>query len=54
MLHGQKIQPSLTVAEDYVKHDVYIAKVTRFLEPEMRSRFGQQYEKLRDVFNADS
>jgi len=44
----------VNVAEDYVKHDVYITKVTRFLEPEMRSRFGQQYEKLRDVFNADS
>lgn len=44
----------VTVAEDYVKHDVYITKVTRFLKPEMVTRFGQQYEKLRDVFNADS
>ncbi|MDZ7685959.1 MAG: hypothetical protein U5O39_13890 [Gammaproteobacteria bacterium] len=44
----------MTVAEDYVKHDVYITKVTRFLNDEMKARFGAEYEKLRDVFDADA
>ena len=43
----------VTVAEDYIKHDVYITKVTRFLEPEVKDRFGEDYERLRDVFHAD-
>jgi hypothetical protein len=29
----------VTVAEDYLKHDVYITKVTRFLGPEVAARF---------------
>jgi HTH-type transcriptional regulator, sugar sensing transcriptional regulator len=44
----------VTVAEDYVKHDVYITKVTRFLDAAVVERFGREYEKLRDVFNADA
>lgn len=44
----------VTVAEDYVKHDVYITKVTRFLGPEVVQRFGEDYARLRDVFNADA
>ncbi|MBL6690043.1 MAG: TrmB family transcriptional regulator [Pseudomonadales bacterium] len=44
----------VTVAEDYVKHDVYITKVTRFLGPEVVERFGEDYRKLRDVFDADA
>jgi sugar-specific transcriptional regulator TrmB len=43
----------VTVAEDYIKHDVYITKVTRFLEPQVKDRFGEDYERLRDVFHAD-
>ncbi len=46
-------QAFVTVAEDYVKHDVYITKVTRFLDEPLKARFGEQYEKLRDVFDAD-
>ena len=42
----------VTVAEDYVKHDVYITKVTRFLGPEVVARFGKNYTRLRDVFNS--
>ena len=49
-----KNQAFVTVAEDYVKHDVYITKVTRFLNKEMLARFGANYEKLRDVFNAEA
>ena len=44
----------VTVAEDYVKHDVYITKVTRFLGPEVAERFGDDYVRLRDVFNAEA
>ncbi|MFT4711561.1 MAG: sugar-specific transcriptional regulator TrmB [Candidatus Azotimanducaceae bacterium] len=44
----------VTVAEDYVKHDVYITKVTRFLPKEMVERFGPQYEKLRAVFDSEA
>jgi HTH-type transcriptional regulator, sugar sensing transcriptional regulator len=43
----------VTVAEDYIKHDVYITKVTRFLERRVKDRFGEDYERLRDVFHAD-
>ncbi len=44
----------VTVAEDYIKHDVYITKVTRFLNREMLQRFGDEYERLRDVFNSEA
>lgn len=44
----------VTVAEDYIKHDVYITKVTRFLDSEMKQRFGSEYERLRDVFDAEA
>ncbi len=47
-------QSFVTVAEDYVKHDVYITKVTRFLNDEVVARFGENYARLRDVFNADA
>lgn len=44
----------VAVAEDYVKHDVYITKVTKFLGPEVIARFGEDYSQLRDVFNAEA
>jgi len=44
----------ITVAEDYVKHDVYITKATSFLNTEMKGRFGNSYERLRDVFDAEA
>jgi len=47
-------QSFVTVAEDYVKHDVYITKVTRFLDDAVTARFGPEYERLRDVFDADA
>jgi sugar-specific transcriptional regulator TrmB len=47
-------QSFVTVAEDYIKHDVYITKVTRFLDAEVKERFGANYETLRDVFDADA
>ena len=44
----------VTVAEDYIKHDVYITKVTRFLSDEVVARFGPHYEKLRAVFDSEA
>lgn len=44
----------VTVAEDYIKHDVYITKVTKHLNPEMLGRYGTNYEKLRNIFDAEA
>ena len=41
----------VTLAEDYVKHDIYIMKIVERLDPELQRRFGPGYEKLRDVWN---
>ena len=42
----------VTLAEDYVRHDVYITKVTATMDTELRGRFGDEYEDLRDVFKS--
>lgn len=41
----------VTLAEDYVKHDIYIMKIVERFDPELQRRFGPKYEKLRDVWN---
>jgi hypothetical protein len=41
----------VTLAEDYVKHDIYIMKIVERFDPELQRRFGPGYEKLRDVWN---
>ena len=46
-LHGDVF----TLAEDYVKHDIYIMKIVERFDPELQARFGPGYEKLRDVWN---
>ncbi|MBF0276509.1 MAG: TrmB family transcriptional regulator [SAR324 cluster bacterium] len=40
----------VTVAEDYVKHDVYITKVTSIMGEDLKRIFGEEYQELRDVF----
>tara|TARA_R110002110_G_scaffold50628_2_gene149545 strand:- start:698 stop:1507 length:810 start_codon:yes stop_codon:yes gene_type:complete len=47
-------QTFVTVAEDYIKHDVYITKVTRFLDEPLKARFGEQYEQLRNIFDSEA
>ncbi|HLG22783.1 MAG TPA: helix-turn-helix domain-containing protein [Candidatus Manganitrophaceae bacterium] len=37
------------IAEDYVKHDIYIAKIIGRFGKELVKKFGAKYEKLRDV-----
>ena len=39
------------LAEDYVKHDVYLMKIVRRFDPLLLKHFGAGYEKLRDVFS---
>ena len=39
-----------TLAEDYVKHDVYITKIIKRFEKDLIRRFGEKYAMLRDVF----
>jgi sugar-specific transcriptional regulator TrmB len=41
----------VTLAEDYIKHDIYIMKIVRRFDAELIKRFGKNYEKLRDVFH---
>lgn len=38
------------LAEDYIKHDIYIMKIMRRYDRQLRERFGNRYEKLRDIF----
>ncbi len=40
----------VTLAEDYIKHDVYIMKVVKRFNSELINKFGPRYEKMRDVF----
>ena len=40
----------VTVAEGYVRHDVYITKVTAIMDEELKRHFGKYYQRLRDVF----
>lgn len=44
----------VTVAEDYVKHDVYITKVTKHLNSEMTQRYGSDYRSLRNIFDTEA
>lgn len=38
------------LAEDYLKHDIYIMKIVNRFDSELVSRFGKGYAKLRDIF----
>ena len=40
----------VSMAEDYIKHDIYMMKVVSRFDPVLKERFGPQYEKLRNVF----
>ena len=38
------------LAEDYVKHDIYIMKIVARFNEELVDRFGENYRLLRDIF----
>lgn len=39
------------LAEDYIKHDIYMVKIVRRFDGELTARFGAGYAKLRDIFS---
>lgn len=39
------------LAEDYIKHDIYITKIVKRLDRTLLKRFGDNYHMLRDIFN---
>ena len=41
----------ITMAEDYVKHDIYIMKLVSRFNKEIVSVYGENYVKLRDIFS---
>lgn len=41
----------VTLAEDYIKHDIYIMKIVNRFNSELICRFGDKYAKLRDIFS---
>jgi sugar-specific transcriptional regulator TrmB len=41
----------VTIAEDYVKHDIYIMKIVERFDRTLILRFGQNYKTLRDIFS---
>lgn len=40
----------VTLAEDYIKHDIYIMKIIKRFNNELVEKFGKGYSKLRDIF----
>jgi sugar-specific transcriptional regulator TrmB len=41
----------VTIAEDYVKHDIYIMKIVERFDTTLISRFGENYKLMRDIFS---
>ncbi len=41
----------ILLAEDYIKHDIYVMKIVRRMERELIKRFGPRYRKLRDIYS---
>jgi HTH-type transcriptional regulator, sugar sensing transcriptional regulator len=41
----------VAMAEDYIKHDIYVMKIVQRFDPLLTKRFGKNYPKLRDVFH---
>ncbi|MBN2533915.1 MAG: TrmB family transcriptional regulator [Spirochaetales bacterium] len=40
----------VALAEDYIKHDIYIMKIVKRFDRILIERFGEKYAKLRDIF----
>jgi HTH-type transcriptional regulator, sugar sensing transcriptional regulator len=39
------------MAEDYIKHDIYVMKIVQRFDPMLTKSFGKNYRRLRDVFS---
>ncbi|MBI5409964.1 MAG: TrmB family transcriptional regulator [Nitrospirae bacterium] len=44
----------VNMAEDYIRHDIYLMKTVKRFDPLLRKKFGERYEKLRDVFKDEA
>lgn len=44
----------VSLAEEYIRHDIYFMKLTRRFDRRFRQVFGQDYEMLRDVFSDEA
>lgn len=42
------------IAEDYIKHDIYFMKIAHRFDPLLREKFGNRYERLRDIFSDEA
>jgi sugar-specific transcriptional regulator TrmB len=40
----------VAMAEDYVRHDIYVMKIVQRFDERLTKTFGKNYHKLRDVF----
>ncbi|MBU4002810.1 MAG: hypothetical protein KKB94_10880 [Proteobacteria bacterium] len=40
----------VTLAEDYIKHDIYITKIVKRFDPHLKKKFGKNYKHLRDIY----
>jgi len=38
------------LAEDYIKHDIYLAKIVADFGPELANSYGERFTRLRDIF----
>jgi sugar-specific transcriptional regulator TrmB len=38
------------IIEDYLRHDIYFMKIAERFDPLLREKFGERYEKLRNVY----
>lgn len=41
----------ITLAEDYIKHDIYIMKIVKRFDPDLITTFGENYIHLRNIFD---
>ena len=41
------------MAEDYIRHDIYLMRTIQRLDPAMRKHFGEKYEKLLNIFEEE-
>jgi sugar-specific transcriptional regulator TrmB len=39
------------IAEDYIRHDIYFMKMAARFYPLLREKFGERFERLRDVYH---
>ena len=42
------------LAEDYIRHDIYFMKIAKRFNPMLKEKFGERFEKLRDLYSDES